>query len=106
VPEIWLPIEACTMFENSFGLLHDSTTDRYLVNDTIHSRLRTLNPTLTFQLGNEVYGGESINIILPYAAFDLQANYPIYPNATNYFPLRRAANESQYVIGRTFLQES
>ena len=106
VPEIWLPVEACTMFETSFGIVHDPHTDRYLVNDTIHSQLQNLQPTLTFQLGNAAYGGESINIVLPYSAFDLQANYPIYPNATNYFPLRRAANDSQYVIGRTFLQES
>jgi hypothetical protein len=106
VPEIWLPDEACAMFETSFGIIYDPHTDRYLVNDSIHSKLQSLNPTLTFQLGNEAYGGGSINIILPYSAFDLQANYPIYPNATNYFPLRRAANDSQYVIGRTFLQES
>jgi len=106
VPEIWLPIEACSIFETSFGLVHDPTTDRYLINDTVHSQLQKLNPSLTFQLGNDVYGGESINIVLPYSAFDLQANYPIYPNATNYFPLRRAANDSQYVLGRTLLQES
>ncbi|KAG0648252.1 hypothetical protein D0Z07_5497, partial [Hyphodiscus hymeniophilus] len=51
-------------------------------------------------------GGETISINLPYAAFDLQATYPIFPNATNYFPLRRAANQSQYTLGRTFLQEA
>ncbi|KUJ14497.1 acid protease [Mollisia scopiformis] len=106
VPEIWLPVEACALFETSFGLVHDPHTDRYLVNDSIHSQLQTLNPSLTFQLGNDVYGGESINIVLPYAAFDLQASYPLYVNTTNYFPLRRAAKDSQYVIGRTFLQES
>lgn len=106
IPEIWLPIEACVLFETSFGLMYDPDTDRYLVNDSIHSQLQTLNPSLTFRLGNDVHTGESINIVLPYAAFDLQANYPIYSNSTNYFPLRRAANDSQYVIGRTFLQES
>jgi hypothetical protein len=106
VPEIWLPVQACAMFETSFGLVHDPTTDRYLLNDSVHSQLQKLNPSLTFQLGNDVYGGESVNIVLPYSAFDLQANYPLYPNATNYFPLRRAANDSQYVLGRTLLQES
>jgi len=65
-----------------------------------------LNPSITFKLGYEIYGGQSINIVLPYAAFDLQANYPIYPKATNYFPIRRASNNTQYVIGRTFLQEA
>lgn len=106
VPEIWLPVEACSLFESSFGLTYDPHTDRYLVNDSIHTQLQSLNPKLTFQLGNTVYGGENVQITLPYASFDLQASYPIYPNLTNYFPLRRAANNSQYVIGRTFLQES
>jgi len=106
IPEIWLPVEACKMFETSFGLVYDPQTDRYLVNDTIHSQLQKLNPTLTFQLGNAIYGGEFVNIEIPYTAFDLQATYPIYPNETNYFPLRRAANDTQYTIGRTFLQES
>jgi hypothetical protein len=36
----------------------------------------------------------------------LQASYPYYPNATRYFPIRRAANETQYVLGRTLLQEA
>ena len=106
IPEIWLPVEACKMFETSFGLVYDPQTDRYLVNDTMHSQLQKLNPTLTFQLGNAIYGGTFVNIEVPYTAFDLQATYPIYPNATNYFPLRRAANYTQYTIGRTFLQES
>ncbi|PVH88812.1 acid protease, partial [Cadophora sp. DSE1049] len=106
VPEIWLPVAACEKVERSFGLLMDNATGRYLVNDTIHTRLKELNPVITFKLGNQTFGGETLNIVLPYSAFDLQVNYPIYPNATNYFPLRRAMNDSQYVIGRTFLQEA
>ncbi|KAH7336039.1 aspartic peptidase domain-containing protein [Rhexocercosporidium sp. MPI-PUGE-AT-0058] len=106
IPEIWLPVAACEKFEKSFGLQLDNSTGRYLVNDTMHMKLKELNPVITFKLGNQTYGGETLNIVLPYAAFDLQVNYPIYPNATNYFPLRRAMNDSQYVIGRTFLQEA
>lgn len=84
----------------------DNATGRYLVNNTIHSKLKELNPVITFKLGNQTYGGETLNIVLPYSAFDLQVNYPIYPNATNYFPLRRAMNATQYVIGRAFMQEA
>ncbi|KAH6710736.1 aspartic peptidase domain-containing protein [Leptodontidium sp. MPI-SDFR-AT-0119] len=106
IPEIWLPVAACEKFEISFGLQMDNATGRYLVNDTIHSKLKELNPVITFKLGNQTYGGETLNIVLPYSAFDLQVNYPIYPNATNYFPLRRAMNATQYVIGRAFMQEA
>jgi hypothetical protein len=47
-----------------------------------------------------------VNVVLPYSAFDQQATYPIYPNATNYFPIRRADNDTQYTIGRVFFQEA
>ena len=105
-PQIWLPLSACTIFERAFGLVYDPHTDLYLVNSSIHPQLTQLNPSVTFTLGNEVSGGEIVNITLPYGAFDLQASQPIYANATFYFPLRRAANESQYTLGRAFLQEA
>lgn len=105
-PHIWLPTAACTVFERAFGLTYDPHTDLYLVNSSTHAQLTQLNPTVTFTLGNEISGGDTINITLPYGSFDLQASHPIYPNATAYFPLRRAANESQYTLGRTFFQEA
>jgi hypothetical protein len=40
------------------------------------------------------------------ATFDLEATFPIFPDVTAYSPMRRAANESQYVIGRAFLPEA
>ncbi|KAI6710418.1 hypothetical protein JHW43_007065 [Diplocarpon mali] len=106
VPEIWLPATACTVFESAFGLQYDAHTDRYLVNTSTHASLTSLNPVLSFKLGNLAEGGETVVISLPYKAFDLQVSWPIYANSTNYFPLRRAANDSQYTLGRTFLQEA
>lgn len=106
VPHIWLPMAACHAFEEAFGLIYDDATDLYVVNDTIHARLQQLNPTVTLKLGNALSSSETVSIDLPYGAFDLQASYPIYNNTTNYFPLRRASNESQYTLGRTFLQEA
>jgi len=108
VPHLWLPRDTCDGFEKAFGLTYDPTTDLYLVNDTIHSQLQSLNPSITIKLGNSAFdtGSNYTNIVLPYAAFDLQASYPIYANATNYFPIRRAANDTQYTLGRTLLQEA
>lgn len=103
---MWLPTKACTIFEQAFGLTYDAKTDLYLVNDTIHAKLQQLNPTVTFKIGNTVSGGDFVNIELPYLAFDLQATSPIYLTAKNYFPLRRAHNDTQYTLGRTFLQEA
>lgn len=109
VPHIWLPGDAIDEFVYAFGLTYDNTTELYLVNETIHEELLQKQPTITFVLGNSTTDGMGItqNIELPYAAFDLQAGYPFYENDTvRYFPIRQAANSSQYTMGRTFLQEA
>ena len=108
VPHLWLPRDVCDSFEAAFGLTYDPQSDLYLVNDTIHSKLQDLNPTITIKLVNSLTDTSSnyTNIELPYAAFDLQASYPYYTNTTNYFPIRRAANDTQYTLARTLLQEA
>ena len=109
IPQIWLPVDACQAFEREFGLVWNETVDLYLVNDTTHASLLDRNPNVTFTLGTGFVGGQSVNITLPYAAFDLQAAQPYREfgaEQVNYFPLRRAANDSQYSLGRTFMQEA
>jgi hypothetical protein len=106
VPHIWLPLEACQKFEEVFGLTWNSTSELYLVDDTLHDALVRKNASLTFTIGNATYGGPTIEIVLPYASFDLEVDYPIVNNRTKYFPLKRAANDTQYTLGRTFLQEA
>lgn len=107
VPELWLPSDACELFANALGLSLDNNTGYYLVNDTVHSQLTDNNPLFTFKFGaTDYYNGNSTNIKIPYAAFDLQLSWPIYDNQTRYFPLRQAANSSQVTIGRALLQEA
>ncbi|KNG44998.1 peptidase aspartic protein [Stemphylium lycopersici] len=108
VPHLWLPEDVCAEFETAFGLTYDPQTDLYLVNHTVHEELVSKRPTITIKLVNSLNDATTnyTNIELPYAAFDLQASYPFYENATNYFPIRRAANESQYALGRALLQEA
>ena len=106
VPHIWLPVDACQAFEKAFGITYNSTANRYLVNDTQHTAMQNQNASVTFALGNEVNSAAAVNITLPYAAFDLTTGPPIVENATRYFPLRQAANDTQYTLGRTFLQEA
>lgn len=108
VSHIWLPSSACEIFERAFGLVYDDATDLYLINSTTHTKLLTLNPIVTFKLGNHVTSGPTVSISLPYGAFDLHLPYYTsnLTNSTNYFPLRRAANDTQYTLGRTFLQEA
>lgn len=105
-PHIWLPLSACQAFERAFGLIYDSNSGLYLVNDTLHDTLLAQNASLTFIVGNDIKGGETVSIKFPYLSFDLQASYLYLNGTTRYFPLRRAANDTQYTLGRTFLQES
>lgn len=108
VPEIWLPIEACQAFEQEFGLVYDNTTELYIVNNTLHNGLLARNANISITLGQATGGGNTVTITMPYAAFDLTAKSPYRGllNSTTYFPLRRAANATQYTLGRTFMQEA
>jgi hypothetical protein len=108
VPQIWLPLAACQAFEKAFGLTYDETTQLYLVNTSLRTQLQAQKASITFTLGATAAGGQITNITLPYTSFDLLVSPPTpgVVNGSRYFPLRRAANESQYTLGRTFLQEA
>lgn len=108
VSQLWLPRSICDAFEQSFGLTYDPDTDLYLINATMRDQVKARNPSITIKLIDSLEGAATnfSNIVLPYSAFDLQASSPYYDNATNYFPIRRATNESQYTLGRVLLQEA
>ena len=106
VPEIWLPHESCSMFEEAFGIQYEPILNRYLVNETLHSQLKTLNASLSFLLQDSENAFNAVNITLPYSSFDLKLGAPHVDGSQRYFPIRRAQNESQYTLGRTFLQEA
>lgn len=74
------------------------------MDETTHSNLLAQNPIFSFTLGASLAGGNTTAITLPYAAFDL--NYTTTDGTSRYFPLKRADNETQYTLGRVFLQES
>lgn len=108
VPELWLPESACSAFEDAFGLEYDDNFQRYLLTSSQRDDLLSNDAEVTFTIGPEESGGETVDITFPYAAFDKEVHYPIVvsPNTSYYFPLRRAANSTQYTLGRTFLQEA
>lgn len=108
VSQLWLPESACTAFEEAFGLTYDSDFNFYLVNDTLHESLLSTNANVTFTLATAASGGQTMDIVFPYGAFDLTLEFPniMNPNTSNYFPLKRASNSTQYTLGRTFFQEA
>lgn len=114
-PYLWLPEAVCLQFERALGLTYDDAVQLYTFgpNFTQHEVLVDWNMTFQFVVSDLPGSSNSVSLSLPYEAFDLQLSYP-YPglNATrsspptNYFPLRKAANNTQYTIGRMFLQET
>lgn len=105
LPELYLPAAVCTEFEKAFGLTLDKPSGLYLINTTQHQNLLTLNPNITLTLANQKTGGETLDFVLPYAAFDLNVTSPILVNKTSkYFPLKQAP-DGAYALGRVFLQE-
>lgn len=105
VPWIVMPDEACNEIEQAFGLTMDNATGLYLLSESQHTTLSSRNPNFTFVLGNDISGGATVSITLPYKAFDLSLSAPIVNSTSNYFPLKRG-NDSTYTLGRTFLQEA
>lgn len=108
--QIWLPETVCDTLAETFGLQYDPDTDLYLVNDTMRQALSHQNATLSFQIAADLSSTntDSVTVNFPYAAFDLEltTDYPGINATTYYFPIRRAANDTQYTLGRTFLQQA
>ena len=106
-PNIWLPAAVCDEFEKAFGIIMDNSTGLYLMNQTHVDRLSTdPQPEVNFGLADSKTGGATVNIVLPFSAFAQPTKYPFTSNGSFYFPLKRAANDSQFTLGRTFLQEA
>ena len=90
-----------------FGLEWDEGLGLYLVNNTLHEQLMNESPTVTFTIASTTTSSEIINFDTPYGSSALTTTWPLTANGTSrYFPLRRADNASQYVLGRTFLQQA
>ena len=114
-PFLWLPESVCLHIEKALGLTYDTSLELYTfgVGPSQHDALISWNLTFQFTLADLPGSSSFVSVSLPFAAFDLELSYP-YPglNATQtsaptkYFPLRKAANATQYTLGRSFLQET
>ncbi|KAJ4373945.1 hypothetical protein N0V83_002684 [Neocucurbitaria cava] len=109
VPDIWLPTEACNAFQSAFHLSYDLQTEAFYVNSSQHALNLASNPLVAFQVGPEV-SGASVTINMPYwnfflAAKDADGVSTIAEGAFR-FPIRRATDDTQFILGRAFLQSA
>lgn len=103
VTHMYLPLDVCHAFERAFNLTWNNTIELYTLDEATHDALVAQSPTFRFTLGN---GSSDVEIVFPYAAFDLNISRPLTNEETRYFPLKQALNSSQYTLGRVFLQEA
>ncbi|THX49733.1 acid protease [Aureobasidium pullulans] len=107
VAQMWLPVGVCQQFEKAFNLTWNATAELYLLDEDTHSALLSRKPSFTFTIANGSNSADStVDIVLPYSAFDLNTTQPYVNTETRYFPLKQAQNSSQSVLGRVFLQEA
>jgi hypothetical protein len=106
--QIWLPSVICDKLATAFNLTYLNDTSLYAIDDATHAKLMQLKPQLTFTISKDGTSASTTSINFPYSAFVAQLGIPFY-NSTSpirYFPIRKAANDSQLTLGRAFLQEA
>lgn len=105
-PDLWLPPSACDSLAEALNLTLDSATGRYLIDSATRNSLLSNNPEFTFTMAANQTSEDTINIVLPYSAFERQLLPPIYQSPVPYSPIRPAPEGSSFILGRTFLQEA
>ncbi|MCJ1415931.1 hypothetical protein MMC32_002266 [Xylographa parallela] len=117
-PFLWLPEAVCTRLEDAFGIVYNEALQLYLLNTTQQQTLANANISFTFDLSDYPGSSNSVSLHLSYNAFDLALSYgfpgleSVFPQmdvtspSVPYLPVRKAANSTQYTIGRMFLQET
>ncbi|KAI6490887.1 hypothetical protein MCOR11_007325 [Pyricularia oryzae] len=125
LPYLALPESICDRFADALNLTYNSTLDVYLFNGdqltSPDSALGASRLNFTFSLsswdnnnnqGKPLEAPGVVNITISGQAFTQYLTYPYrnlfgpYDPGLGYFPLRRAKNVNEFVIGRAFMQEA
>ncbi|KAF2468803.1 acid protease [Lindgomyces ingoldianus] len=109
LPYLFLPNTICDRFKESFQLDYDSKANMYWVSESAHDYNTRQNATVSFKIGKDTNSKQFTSIVLPYAALDLSAGFPLngYNNNTGrrFFPMKQSST-GVFVLGRSFLQEA
>ena len=108
VTQMWLPEAVCQSFEEAFSITWNSTSNLYIIDDRSRFANQALNPSVTFTLSSGSNADKKeIDLTPPLRRFRPQTHFSESIDYDgNYLPLRRAQNDTQYLLGRAFLQEA
>ncbi|KAI1342406.1 aspartic peptidase domain-containing protein [Xylariaceae sp. FL0016] len=122
-PYLWLPPVICDRFATAFNLTWNETLGLYLFSSIENLEAYRSSPDLTFtftlsskdnldDFGQPLDVPGVVNITISANAFIQNLRYPFMDiigygsPAVPYFPLKPTDNNSQVIIGRSFLQEA
>lgn len=122
-PFMWLPDNVCEEFASALGLDYRDDLELYTIsNDRYRDYRHTDSYTFTFSLsstdnnddlGDPLGTKGVVNITMPIQTFVSTVEYPFHDEAISYgaaaipyFSLRKSGDNSTFVIGRSFLQET
>ncbi|KAF1833795.1 acid protease [Decorospora gaudefroyi] len=105
--DLWLPPVACQAFQDTFHLDYIDETGEYFINRTQHAANLVTKPTVSFHVGPETTDAWT-TINMPYVNFYIDSADENVITAWGgfRFPIRRAVNDTQYILGRAFLQSA
>lgn len=104
--ELWLPLAACKLFESAFNLTWNDTAQLYIMDANTSLSLNQANPNVTISVAPTLSSDTYVNIVFPYKAFQETIGPPFLDSYRLVFPLKRASSQSQYALGRTFMQQA
>ncbi|KAF7197353.1 Candidapepsin-2 [Pseudocercospora fuligena] len=105
--QLWLPTDLCEDLSQAFGLEYDQTFNYYTISSSVHLDLIGRNASMSLALAAADNPAESTIVTLKYEALATNLSAIPYNESTQlYFPIRRASDENQYVLGRVLLQEA
>lgn len=122
-PYLWLPEKICESFASALNLTYNATFKLYtLTNEQYQDYSKSDAYSFTFSLasidnhdnfGDPLNTPGVVNITIPIKSFVASLQYPFAKEAIKYgqpavpyFMLRKATNSSEFIIGRSFLQEA
>lgn len=76
------------------GLGWNSTIEIYFGSEAVHKNRLKINSTIVRKIGNTGDRGVIVSIAMPYASFDLKANFSLEKEC-RYFLLKRVENDTQ-----------
>ncbi|KAJ4311054.1 hypothetical protein N0V94_008140 [Neodidymelliopsis sp. IMI 364377] len=105
LPYLYLPPKTCDLIASLFDLEFDNTTNLYLAGNNKDAQFKGEPPRFTFDFGDSTNGAQRVSVVLPYAALDLHASWPLYNDTRRYFPIRRGS-AAQYTLAGEFFATS